>query len=121
MDTSYNYFEDLATSVTIAKDSIVSRTLRSDTNGKSIVFGFDAGQEMSEHTAAVPAIMHFLSGEADITLGSEAKSASAGTWVWMPAHLPHSIVAKTPVVMMLTLFKGATADAGSGADAGARE
>ena len=45
MDTAYKYFEDLDASVTMAPDSIVSRTLRADAHGKSIVFGFDAGQD----------------------------------------------------------------------------
>lgn len=106
METEPIYFENLAESVTISPESIVSRTLRADEHAKSIVFGFDAGQELSEHTASVPAIMHFISGEADITVGQQKQKARAGTWVWMPAKMPHSIVAKTPVVMLLTMFKG---------------
>jgi quercetin dioxygenase-like cupin family protein len=113
METStkptYLHFGNLAQSVIISPDSIVSRTLHADEHAKSIVFGFDAGQELSEHTASVPAIIHFVSGEADITLGGEAQKATAGTWAWMPANLPHSIVAKTPTVMLLTMFKGTKA------------
>lgn len=105
MDEKHLYFENLADSVTISPDSIVSRTLRADEQGKHIVFGFDKGQELSEHTASVPAILHFISGEADITLGDESQKAVAGTWAWMPANMPHSIVAKTPVVMLLTMLK----------------
>lgn len=108
MDDKYLYFEKLADSVTISPESIVSRTLRADEHAKMIVFGFDKGQELSEHTASVPAIIHIISGEADLTLGGEAQTASAGTWAWMPANLPHSIAAKTPVVMLLTMFKGTT-------------
>ena len=64
-----------------------------------------AGQELSEHTASLPAVMHFLSGEADVTLGAEKMAAAAGTWIHMPAGMPHSISAKTPVVMLLLLLK----------------
>ena len=105
VDEEYLHFENLAESVTISPDSIVSRTLRADSQAKMIVFGFDAGQELSEHTASVPAVMHFLQGEADLTLGGETQKAAAGTWVWMPAQLPHSIVARTPVVMLLTRLR----------------
>lgn len=108
----YLYFEDLADCVQISPESIVSRTLRADQNAKLIVFGFDAGQELSEHTASVPAVIHILRGEADITLGSDSHTASAGGWSWMPAKLPHSIVAKTPVVMLLTMLVGAKNEAG---------
>jgi quercetin dioxygenase-like cupin family protein len=69
------------------------------------LFGFGAGQELSQHTASMPAIMHFLRGEADVGLGADTVAAAAGTWIHMPAELPHSVHAKTPVVMLLTLLK----------------
>jgi quercetin dioxygenase-like cupin family protein len=47
-----------------------------------------------------------LSGDADVTLRDEVATASAGTWIHMAAQLPHSIRAKTPVVMLLSLVKG---------------
>jgi hypothetical protein len=31
--------------------------------------------------------------------------ASAGSWVHMPPRLPHSLYAKTPVIMLLLMFK----------------
>ena len=36
-----------------------------------ISFGFAPGQELSEDTSAKPAILHFLKGEAQLTLGEE--------------------------------------------------
>jgi quercetin dioxygenase-like cupin family protein len=87
----------------IPPDSIVSRTFFSDEHVKAILFGFAAGQELSEHTAARPAILHFLQGEARLTLGSHATTAGPGAWVHMPPNLPHSIYAETTVVMLLYL------------------
>lgn len=87
----------------IPPDSIVSRTFYSDRSLKAILFGFAGGQELSEHTAARPAILHFLQGEACLTLGDQAASAGPGTWIHMPPNLPHSIYAETAVVMLLVL------------------
>ncbi len=87
----------------IPPDSIVSRTFYSDQSMKAILFGFAAGQELSEHTAARPAILHFLQGQARLTLGDYATSAGPGAWVHMPPNLPHSIYAETVVVMLLYL------------------
>ena len=87
----------------IPAESIVSRKVYSDDLLKVTLFGFAVGEELSEHTAAFPATLHFLSGEATVTLGEDTIEARAGTWVQMPAHLPHSIVAKTAVTMLLTL------------------
>jgi quercetin dioxygenase-like cupin family protein len=83
----------------------VSRTVYSDAQIKLVLFGFDAGQSLSEHTASQPAIIQILQGDAAITLGNDAKEASAGTWIHMPANLPHSVVAKTRLIMLLTLLK----------------
>ena len=88
----------------IPPNSILSQTIYTEGDLKVILFGFAAGQELSEHTAARPAILHFLKGEAHLTLGTDEMEASAGTWVHMPPRLPHSVYAKTPVTMLLQLL-----------------
>ena len=88
----------------IPPDSIVSRTFYEADQMKAILFGFAPGQELSEHTAARPAILHFLAGEAELTLGEDAKTAQAGSWTYMQPHLPHSILAKSEVIMLLYLL-----------------
>jgi quercetin dioxygenase-like cupin family protein len=95
--------------INIPEDGIISRTIYQDATIKAVLFGFAAGQELSEHTAALPAIMHILQGEARITLGEEVVEARPNMWVHMPARLPHSLQARTPVVMLLLLLKGSRA------------
>ena len=106
MSADYTHIPDISDLVTdIPDDSIVSRTFYTDDRVKAILFGFAAGQELSEHTASQPAVLHFLQGEADLTLGEDEMQAQAGTWVHMPPNLPHSVEAKTPVVMLLLLMQ----------------
>jgi len=108
MSSPYAFIANLLEQIPeIPADSIVSRTLHSGDDVKVILFGFAAGQELSEHTAAMPAMLYFVQGEADLTLGEDSLAAKAGAWAHMPPHLPHSIVAKTPVVMLLLMFKSA--------------
>jgi quercetin dioxygenase-like cupin family protein len=102
-------FLNLSTEVTIPEDGTISRTLYQDAGMKVVLFGFAAGQELSEHTAAVPALLHFLEGAARVTLGAEVIEAQPNTWVHMPARLPHSIHAETPVKMLLVLLKAQAA------------
>lgn len=85
--------------------AILSRTIHNDDNLKIVLFGFAEGEELSEHTASMPAVMHFLEGSADVTLGSDNIQATDGTWVHMAPGLKHSIKAKTPVKMLLSLIK----------------
>jgi quercetin dioxygenase-like cupin family protein len=70
-----------------------------------VLFGFAQGEELSEHTAPMPALLHFLQGDAAVTLGGNRHAAAAGTWVHIAKGLRHSIQAKTPVVMLLLLLK----------------
>jgi quercetin dioxygenase-like cupin family protein len=99
-------FGDLIAQVTIPEDGTISRTIYQDAHVKAVLFGFAPGQELSEHTAAVPAILHVVAGEATLTLGAEHLEARPNSWVHLPAQLPHSVSARTPVVMLLLLLKG---------------
>jgi quercetin dioxygenase-like cupin family protein len=86
---------------------ILSRTLFNDDRLKAVLFGFAQGEELSEHTASMPAALHFLRGEARLTLGDDTLEAKPGTWSHMAKGLRHSIQAQTPVVMLLLLMKEA--------------
>ena len=95
MSQSYTNIPDILEQLPeIPADSIVSRSVFADESVKTILFGFAPGQELSEHTASFPAILHFLQGEARLTLGDDEMEAGPGTWVHMPAHLPHSVSPK---------------------------
>lgn len=104
MSDRYQFVSDLTSAVTPPADGTLSRTIHQDERTKVVLFGFSAGQELSEHTASRPAIMHFLSGEGSVTLGGDRMDIAAGSWVHMPAGLRHAIQAKTPLVMLLTLL-----------------
>jgi quercetin dioxygenase-like cupin family protein len=103
----YVFIPDLAGEVKdIPADSILSRQLLTTPQAKVTLFGFDTGQELTEHTAAWPAMLYFARGEADLTLGGDHYAVSAGAWVHMPARLPHALVAKSPLSMLLVLLVG---------------
>jgi quercetin dioxygenase-like cupin family protein len=108
MTTAYTHYLDLAAEVVPPTDGTLSRTIYQDERLKVVLFAFSAGQELSEHTASTPAIMHFLSGDAEVTLGPDKVVTKPGTWIHMPAQLPHSIRTKSPVVMLLLLLKAAS-------------
>jgi quercetin dioxygenase-like cupin family protein len=100
-------FSDLAAEAKVPENGILSRTLHNDDHVKVVLFGFAPGQELSAHTAPMAASLYFVSGEAKLTLGEEVTEAKAGAWVHMPPQLQHGILAHTPVVMLLSMYKGA--------------
>jgi len=68
----YNYIANLDAQIPeIPTDSILSRTFYQDEQLKAILFGFASGQELSEHTASVPAFIHILEGQAHLILGND--------------------------------------------------
>jgi quercetin dioxygenase-like cupin family protein len=105
MTTPYTHITDIARRAEPPADGILSRTVYEDEKVKAVVFGFGAGQELSEHTASTPAILHVVEGEATLTLGDDVIDARPGTWVHMPAGMRHAVRASTPTVMLLLLLK----------------
>lgn len=103
---AYTYLADLPSMLPdVPSDSILSRTVFADDQMKTILFRFAAGEELSEHTSTQTAILYFVEGEADVTLGEDAVEAGPGTWVHMQPRLEHSIRARTPVTMLLMMIQ----------------
>jgi quercetin dioxygenase-like cupin family protein len=102
---TYTLVEDLAGLIgELQTDSIVSRTFFKGDRMNAILFGFDAGQELSEHTSSKMAIIQIIQGEATVTLGDDKYELSSGAWIQMQPHLKHSVYAKTPMIMLLSMF-----------------
>lgn len=107
MADNYIYVREVRERARVPENGIMSQTLQDGDGTKVILFGFAAGQELSAHTAPYPATLLFLKGEASLKLGSDEQQAGEGTFVYMAANLEHGIQAKTDVVMLLTMIKGA--------------
>ena len=102
---SYRFEADLLELLSeIKPDTIVSRTVHKDEHVKVTLFGFAAGQELSEHTASKAAIIEILAGEGRLGLGDQVMDAKAGSWAYMTPGLRHSVTAESEVVMLLTLL-----------------
>ena len=84
------------------KQSIV---LHDDDKTKVVLFAFAAGARLSDHLAPHPATIQIIKGEASLTVADESVDGKPGTWIYMEAKTRHSIMAKSAVVMLLTLVK----------------
>ena len=88
-----------------AANGIVSRTLLRTENMRVVLFGFSAGQELTEHTSTQHALVQVLSGECDFSLGDKWHHLKAGDLLYMPPNLRHGVKATTQFSMLLTLSK----------------
>jgi quercetin dioxygenase-like cupin family protein len=106
MPSKYYFAPEISAQIEIPKQGILSRTLYNDEKVKLVLFGFSEGQELSAHTAPMPATLYFLQGDGELTLGDEQMPIHAGSFAHMTPELRHAIVAKTPLVMLLMMMKG---------------
>lgn len=102
--SDHQVIRDLIAEAPIPDRGILSQTVSDEDGVTLVLFSFAAGEELSEHTSARPAIIHVLAGEADLRVGDETLAAGPGTWVRMAAGSPHALRARTPLVMALTLL-----------------
>ena len=107
VNVSYTFVADVLNEVRVPDKGILSHTLHNDDAVKIVLFGFAPGQELTAHTAPMPATIHFLQGEADLTLGADRHAVRTGAVIHMQPNLTHGIVATTPVLMLLYLHKAA--------------
>lgn len=96
---------DLEPLVQFASGGIVSKSFLETARLKLVLFCMEAGQQLSEHTASMPAIIHVLSGRGTLTLGDQAQEVSPGRLVYMPAGTVHALQAQENLVFLLTLVR----------------
>lgn len=85
--------------------AVVSRIVVKRETGSVTLFAFDAGQELSEHTAPYDALVQILDGEAAITVAGRPYRLGAGEMILLPAHQPHALQAVSRFKMLLTMIR----------------
>ncbi|MFI2433542.1 cupin domain-containing protein [Streptomyces sp. NPDC018693] len=95
---------DLSAELPLPEDGTLSRVLYRDDRLRVVGFAFAAGEELTEHTSALPVVIQVVRGRLDLVLGEEKTEATPGSWVRLPARLPHTVRATEPTVMLLTML-----------------
>jgi quercetin dioxygenase-like cupin family protein len=95
---------DLAALIEVAPESTVSRTVLRAEGVRIVLFAFDTGQELTEHTAAVPILLQVLEGRLRVGAGGESVELERGGVVHVGARVPHEVLALAPSRMALTML-----------------
>jgi len=104
VNLSMSYVPEVSALVEVAPDSTVSRTILSAEGGRLVLFSFDAGQELTEHTAAVPVLLQALDGSFDITADGRTVHLAPGDVIHLGTRTPHAVVATEPSRLLLTML-----------------
>ena len=102
-EPSYTVLVNLLDEVEIPENGTLSRVVFSGEGLRVVLFAFDKGEQLTDHAAAVPAVVQVIKGRIEITLGDETKEIGPSSWVHMEPHLIHALVAMEPSVVVLTL------------------
>jgi quercetin dioxygenase-like cupin family protein len=94
---------DLAREVGIQAGAVVSKVVHRGEGMNVTVFGFDTGEELTEHRAGRAAVVQVLSGRLRFTVDGEELELPSGSWLHMTSGTRHSLVATEQTVMLLTL------------------
>ena len=98
------FYPDLAAEAAIPSRGIHSQTLSEADGVELVLFAMAAGERLSEHTAARPAIIHVLAGTGELTVDGSTHAAVPGSWLRMDARTPHALIATTGLVFALYLL-----------------
>lgn len=82
---------------------VVSKTLAQNPHVSLTLFAFDKGEEISTHSSHGDALVYVIDGTAEITIGEEKFTASAGQTILMPSEIPHAVYAPEQMKFMLTV------------------
>ena len=88
----------------VQSGAVVSKVVHRGDGLNVTVFGFDAGEQLTEHQAARAAVVQILSGRLRFIVDGDELDLVDGSWLHMAPGAAHSLVAIEPTVMLLTLL-----------------
>jgi quercetin dioxygenase-like cupin family protein len=102
--TDQTLMSDVTESLEIPQEGVLSKVLYRDDKIRVVGFAFDTGQELTEHTAAVPVVIQVVSGRFEFVAGDHTSEIGPDSWMHLEASVPHSVVALEPSRLLLTLL-----------------
>ncbi|MFV0634844.1 cupin domain-containing protein [Demequina sp.] len=96
--------EELAGLVSIQPESTLSRTVLKEEGARIVLFAFDKGQVLTEHTAAMPVLLMVLEGRLAITADGRTEELVPGGVMHMGTRLPHAVDALEPSKLALIML-----------------
>jgi quercetin dioxygenase-like cupin family protein len=95
----------LAEALPVTASATTSRSLVDNDRVRVVAFAFDAGEELTEHTAAMPAVVQLITGAMRFDVAGESHQLTPGDCVYLAAREPHSLEALEPSLMSLVMIR----------------
>ena len=98
------YVEDMVPMINVQEEATVSRTVMKAEGARMVLFSFDTGEMLTEHTAAMPVTIQTLEGTLRITADGQTVDLKPGGLVHLTTRLPHAVEALEPSKMALLML-----------------
>lgn len=81
----------------------ITQLLHDSPNARLVIFGLEAGQEITPHVSASEVYMHVVEGQGDVLVGETRHPAMAGDLFVCAPHVSHGFRAETRMVVLATI------------------
>ncbi|MGI5950642.1 MAG: cupin domain-containing protein [Brooklawnia sp.] len=95
----------------VVTDSTTSRVILDNPLLRIVVFTFDAGQLLTEHTSPRAVAVTLLDGEMDFSLSGETHRMTGGDIIYLAPGEPHALTAITQCRLQLVMVDPAATQA----------
>ncbi len=96
---------NLTQQISIENQQVSSLTLVQRPNLAMTLLSLDKGSSIGGHSSPGDAMVNVLSGETEITIGTDKYTVRSGETIIMPANVPHALYAVEAFQMLLVVVK----------------
>lgn len=89
----------------VTEAATTSRVLVDNDAVRVVGFSFDAGEQLTEHTASVPVVLQLLRGAMRVEVAGIGHELVAGDLVYLPAEAKHALEAHEPSLLSLVMVR----------------
>lgn len=100
-------FTDLVKELPVVREATTSRVVLNNELLRVVLFSFDAGQLLTEHSSPRAVIVQMLDGKIEFTVGGETTVLTDGDIIYLAPGERHALTALEPSHMALTLVDAA--------------
>lgn len=102
--TGSTFVHDVASLAVVQPEGTLSRTVLRADGVRLVLFAFDAGQVLTEHTAAMPVLLQVLDGSLQVTAEGRDHELAPGGVLHLAPRVPHSVTALEQSHLLLTMI-----------------
>jgi quercetin dioxygenase-like cupin family protein len=96
---------DLVADLPVTPQATTSRVVVDTDAVRVVLFAFDTGEELTDHTASMPVVVTLLDGAIRFRVGGQDHDLAPGDVVYLPANETHALQARSPSRLSLVMVR----------------